>query len=120
MLYSNLGPLTKLKIVRSNSTTFGAKERKRESPEQLFEEQAKWPHSIIEKLTELGWGSEIEQIPYRDDLSHHRLVKQPTRLTPRSRLLFTFNCIVDLIRPSLGQYPGRDGQIHATDEVSTP
>jgi len=39
---------------------------------------------IIERLTDLGWGNEIEHIPYSDDLSHHRLVKQPTRLTPRS------------------------------------
>lgn len=78
------------------------------------------PCRIIEKLTELGWGPEIEQIPYRDDLSHHRLVKQPTRLTPRSRLLFIFSGIVDLIRLSLGQYPGRDGQFHGTDENSTP
>lgn len=78
------------------------------------------PRRIIEKLTELGWGPEIEQIPYRDDLSHHRLVKQPTRLTHRSNLLFTFSGIVDLIRFSLGQYPGRDGQFHGTDENSTP
>ena len=67
------------------------------------------PRRIIEKLTELGWGSEIERIPYRDDLSHHRLVKQPTRLTPRSRLRPASGIIVDLIRPSLGQHPGRDG-----------
>ncbi|OJA11870.1 hypothetical protein AZE42_03262 [Rhizopogon vesiculosus] len=39
--------------------------------------------AIIEKLTELGWGDEIQQITYSDDLSHHRLVRQPTRLTGR-------------------------------------
>ncbi|KAG1742751.1 uncharacterized protein EDB91DRAFT_296179 [Suillus paluster] len=39
--------------------------------------------AIIGRLTEIGWGDEIEHIPYTDDLSHHRLVKQPTRLTDR-------------------------------------
>ncbi|KAG0703640.1 hypothetical protein DFH29DRAFT_915440 [Suillus ampliporus] len=39
--------------------------------------------AIIERLTEIGWGDEIEHIPYTDDLSHHKLVKQPTRLTDR-------------------------------------
>lgn len=78
------------------------------------------PRRIIKKLTELGWGSEIEQIPYRDDLSHHRLVKQPTRLTPRSRLHPALSSIIDLIHPSLGQYPRRDGQLYGTDENSTP
>ncbi|KAI9569475.1 hypothetical protein HD554DRAFT_2020544 [Boletus coccyginus] len=51
--------------------------------EQLDDLRRERKTAIIKKLTELGWGSEIEQIPYRDDLSHHRLVKQPTRLTPR-------------------------------------
>jgi hypothetical protein len=58
--------------------------------------------SIVEKLTELGWGPEIEQIPYRDDLSHHRLVKQPTRLTTRSRLHPTTDSIPFLTQFSLG------------------
>lgn len=39
--------------------------------------------AIIEELTKLGWGPEIEQIPPYDDLGNHRLVKQPTRLTSR-------------------------------------
>lgn len=39
--------------------------------------------AIIEELTKLGWGPEIEQIYPSDDLGSHRLVKQPTRLTPR-------------------------------------
>ncbi|KAI5995363.1 hypothetical protein EDC04DRAFT_2802323 [Pisolithus marmoratus] len=39
--------------------------------------------AIIEELAKLGWGPEIEQIPPFDDLGSHRLVKQPTRLTPR-------------------------------------
>ncbi|KAF9235124.1 hypothetical protein BU15DRAFT_65102 [Melanogaster broomeanus] len=51
--------------------------------EQLDDLRRERKEAIIEKLTELGWGPEIEQIPYRDDLSHQRLVKQPTRLTPR-------------------------------------
>ncbi|KAG9313900.1 hypothetical protein JVU11DRAFT_4672 [Chiua virens] len=51
--------------------------------EQLDDLRRERKEAIIEKLTHLGWGHEIEQIPYRDDLSHHRLVKQPTRLTPR-------------------------------------
>ncbi|KAG8219345.1 hypothetical protein J3R82DRAFT_228 [Butyriboletus roseoflavus] len=51
--------------------------------EQLDDLRRERKEAIIEKLTELGWGFEIEQIPYRDDLSHHRLVKQPTRLTSR-------------------------------------
>lgn len=52
------------------------------------------PRRIIEKLAGLGWGPEIEQIPERDDLSHHKLVKQPTRLTPRSKLRHTFGSIM--------------------------
>ncbi|KIJ66489.1 hypothetical protein HYDPIDRAFT_129407 [Hydnomerulius pinastri MD-312] len=51
--------------------------------EQLDDLRRERKEAIVEKLTELGWGPEIEQIPYRDDLSHHKLVKQPTRLTPR-------------------------------------
>ncbi|KIL00812.1 hypothetical protein PAXRUDRAFT_821269 [Paxillus rubicundulus Ve08.2h10] len=51
--------------------------------EQLDDLRRERKEAIVEKLTELGWGPEIEQIPYRDDLSHHRLVKQPTRLTTR-------------------------------------
>ncbi|KAF8131584.1 hypothetical protein EV363DRAFT_1431558 [Boletus edulis] len=51
--------------------------------EQLDDLRRERKEAIIEKLTELGWGPEIEQIPDRDDLSHHKLVKQPTRLTPR-------------------------------------
>ncbi|KAF7976305.1 hypothetical protein HWV62_7007 [Athelia sp. TMB] len=42
--------------------------------------------TITKKLVELGWGSELENIPERplkDTLIHHRLVKQPTRLTAR-------------------------------------
>ncbi|KAI6136164.1 hypothetical protein F5141DRAFT_1059395 [Pisolithus sp. B1] len=39
--------------------------------------------AIIDELTKLGWGPEIEQILPSDDLGSHRLVKQPTRLTPR-------------------------------------
>ncbi|KZP15635.1 hypothetical protein FIBSPDRAFT_1047991 [Athelia psychrophila] len=43
--------------------------------------------SIIEKLSELGWGPEIEQIPKGalddDPLAQHKLVKQPTALTNR-------------------------------------
>ncbi|KAG6335460.1 hypothetical protein ID866_3634 [Astraeus odoratus] len=39
--------------------------------------------TVVEELTKLGWGPEIEKIPPRDDLSLHKLVKQPTRLTPR-------------------------------------
>ncbi|KAL4070439.1 hypothetical protein J3A83DRAFT_4243270 [Scleroderma citrinum] len=39
--------------------------------------------AIIEELTKLGWGDEIEKIPSDDDLGHQKLVKQPTRLTPR-------------------------------------
>ncbi|KZP15668.1 hypothetical protein FIBSPDRAFT_958678 [Athelia psychrophila] len=37
--------------------------------------------AIIKKLAELGWGPEIEKITYT--IGEHRLVKQPTRLTPR-------------------------------------
>jgi hypothetical protein len=88
--------------------------------EQLDDLRRERKESIIERLTELGWGTEIEQIPYRDDLSHHRLVKQPTRLTPRSRLHPTFSSIINLIHSSLGQYPGRDSQLYGTDENSTP
>ncbi|KAF7976685.1 hypothetical protein HWV62_5826 [Athelia sp. TMB] len=42
--------------------------------------------AITKKLVELGWGSELENIPeqpLKDTLIHHRLVKQPTRLTAR-------------------------------------
>jgi len=50
--------------------------------------------SIIEELTKLGWGPEIEKIPGVDDLSHHKLVKQPTRLTPRSQS-FSFSGLMN-------------------------
>lgn len=42
--------------------------------------------SITEKLTELGWGSEIGKIPCHpseEAFPNHRLVKPATRLTPR-------------------------------------
>jgi hypothetical protein len=45
---------------------------------------SKVDYRIIEKLENLGWGSEIQQIPHDNDLGGHRLVKQPTRLTERS------------------------------------
>lgn len=41
VLYSKFGPLIKPRIARSNSTIFGAKERRRESPVQLLVERAK-------------------------------------------------------------------------------
>lgn len=41
-------------------------------------------HSIIEKLEELGWGSEIRAITYPDNFGSHRLVNQPHKLTERS------------------------------------
>ncbi|KAF9225272.1 hypothetical protein BS17DRAFT_872387 [Gyrodon lividus] len=55
----------------------------RDRSDQLDDLRRERKEAIVEKLADLGWGPEIEQIPYRDDLSHHRLVKQPTRLTPR-------------------------------------
>ncbi|EGO18980.1 hypothetical protein SERLADRAFT_480105, partial [Serpula lacrymans var. lacrymans S7.9] len=55
----------------------------RDRSEQLEDARRDRKRAIIDKLTELGWGEEIAQIPYRDDLSHHKLVKQPTRLTTR-------------------------------------
>ncbi|KIM88893.1 hypothetical protein PILCRDRAFT_813893 [Piloderma croceum F 1598] len=39
--------------------------------------------AVIEKLEDLGWGSEIQKMPKDVDLGGHRLVKQPTRLTER-------------------------------------
>jgi hypothetical protein len=42
-------------------------------------------HSIIERLTALGWGDEIDKIP-GDDLESHRLVRAPQQLTERSKL----------------------------------
>ena len=38
----------------------------------------------MEKLTDLGWGYEIEQLCWHNDLGRHALVKQPTRLSDRS------------------------------------
>ncbi|KAH7924491.1 hypothetical protein BV22DRAFT_1035091 [Leucogyrophana mollusca] len=60
-----------------------ARTQARDRSDQLDEARRDRKEAIIEKLTTLGWGYEIEQIPYRDDLSHHKLVKQPTRLTER-------------------------------------
>lgn len=51
--------------------------------DQLEDARRDRKSAIIERLTEIGWGAEIEHIPYTDDLSHHKLVKQPTRLTDR-------------------------------------
>jgi hypothetical protein len=42
-------------------------------------------NSIIDKLTALGWGEEIEKIPHIDDIGNHRLVKQAQKLTERSK-----------------------------------
>jgi hypothetical protein len=42
--------------------------------------------SIIDRLTSLGWGEEIDKIPLYDSLGHHRLVKTPQLLTERSKL----------------------------------
>ncbi|KAI6163681.1 hypothetical protein EDD17DRAFT_429687 [Pisolithus thermaeus] len=50
---------------------------------ELEEIRSARKQAIIDELTKLGWGPEIEQIPSDDDLGSHRLVKQPTRLTPR-------------------------------------
>ncbi|KAH7886299.1 hypothetical protein F5I97DRAFT_2027864 [Phlebopus sp. FC_14] len=60
-----------------------ASNQARDRSEQLEDLRRERKQAIVEKLTELGWGPEIEQIPHRDDLSNHRLVKQPNRLTPR-------------------------------------
>jgi hypothetical protein len=60
-----------------------ATDQAKDRSEQLEDLRRERKEAIIEKLTELGWGPEIEQIQDRDDLSHHRLVKQPIRLTPR-------------------------------------
>jgi len=49
--------------------------------------------SIIQKLTALGWGSEIEEIQTakllygEEGLEDHKLVKQRALLTERSQLL---------------------------------
>ncbi|KAG2094820.1 hypothetical protein BD769DRAFT_1518437 [Suillus cothurnatus] len=39
--------------------------------EQLEDARRDRKSAIIERLTEIGWGAEIEHIPYTDDLSHH-------------------------------------------------
>ncbi|EIW87229.1 hypothetical protein CONPUDRAFT_79375 [Coniophora puteana RWD-64-598 SS2] len=51
--------------------------------EELDEARRDRKRAIIDKLTELGWGEEIESIPPTDDMSRLKAVKQPTRLTPR-------------------------------------
>jgi hypothetical protein len=47
---------------------------------------------IVDKLTALGWGDEIEMIPRYDSLANHRLVKAPQVVTERSALRFTVHC----------------------------
>lgn len=44
-------------------------------------------HSIIEKLSELGWGDEIAKGQNRNRLSEHSLVTQKKELTDRGMCL---------------------------------
>jgi hypothetical protein len=87
------------------------KERLRASCTRTLAALPNMRFSIIEKLTELGWGDEIDMLLDEDDLGGHKLVRQPTLLTERSELASTFNFIlrIDILENSLEKHLGTVG-----------
>jgi len=85
------------------------------------------PYSIVNRLTTLGWGEELEHMqknvfPRSKRLRSHALVKQPKDLTDRSVLTFVSLLVIakSNLQCSLGENLPRSSGIFGRRQGKTP